>query len=250
MRRSLASFACMAVLLAPVRHASASPLTPHMRALDPCAASIMSQGLQRSETIRQLGDRLATSDVVAYVRCVWPSSTDLQQGSLVWVSATLSLRYVLIRLAHGLTPARRIEMLGHEMQHANEVALAPWVRDETSMGRLFEEIGRRTSSRGTFETWNAQAMERAVREDLASAPPPPLPDDTVLADADRPASGVSGSALAQAGQVAPGDSHQREARVGVLPQIQDRLIALQTPFALTQRGVRPGLTQQGQWVKD
>lgn len=250
MRTLLVALMCCTMLTLSARRAAAEAPQPHVRALDACAASAVSHGLARSMTVRHLGDRLARTDVVAYVKCVWPEA-GVPDGVLVWVSGASSLRYVLLRLSHALTPLRQVEMLGHELQHALEVSEAPWVRDEAALGQLFEEIGRRTSPRPTYETAAAQIVERLVRADLAAIPPPALPADMVLADASRPASVTgSGSAAADGGSFAPGGGELGEIRVGVRPQVEKRTVALEALAGPAQRGVRPRLPKQGQRHED
>ncbi len=250
MRTLVVALMCCTTLVVPARRAAAHDPKPHVRALDACAASAVSNGLARSMTVRQLGDRLARTDVVAYVRCVWPDP-GVTDGALVWVSGASSLRYVLLSLSHALTPLRRVEILAHELQHAIEVSDAPWVRDEATLQRLFEGIGRRTSPRPTYETMAAQAVERVVREDMAAPPPPALPADVLLADASRPASvSDNGSPAPEGGSFAPGAVQQREVRVGLLPQIEERGVALKTLPGTAQPGVRPSLPKQRQRNKD
>lgn len=249
MRTLLMTLMCSVVLLFTPRSAFADGAQTHVRALDSCAAATMARALAHSGTVRALGDRLARTDVVAYVSCVWPE-TNSPSASLVWVSGTTSLRYVLLRVSHRLSPARRVEMLGHEMQHAVEVSEAPWVRDEATLQQLFERIGRQTTVCATYETVAAQQIERAVRRDLATEPPPPLPVGTVLADASRPASGTgSPSASGEGGSLTAGSAEQGEIRVAALPQIQERLVALQAGGRLPQRGVGPSLPKKGQRIK-
>lgn len=250
MRTFLSAIVLLTAILAPARVASARESEPHVRALDSCATSIMANALARSSTVRTLGDRLAQSDVVAYVRCVWPEPGS-PVGSLVWVGGDTLLRYVLIRLSHDLSPERRVQMLGHEMQHALEVADARWVRDEATLRRLFEQIGRRTSAQSTFETAAAVLTERTVRLELTDTPPPPLPANLVLADPTRPATvAASGLPPSEGGSLAAGPGQQGLIRVGVFPQVEEGIVALQALGRLAERGVRPGLPKQGERIKD
>lgn len=149
---------------------------PRVRALDPHAAELIRRARIQSATVRDLEQTLAASDLVAYVRCAWmtPGQPD---GTLRWVSATPQLRYVLVTIGLDLPLGRRIEMLGHELHHATEVASAPWVRSPGGMRSLFSQIGRRTSQEGTYETDAARDTERRVRRDMGEAlgPPPARP---------------------------------------------------------------------------
>jgi hypothetical protein len=167
MRTQFVALACFAALVAGASQVWAADNTPSLRPLDPCAAAVIANGRARSSTVRALEARLAGSDVVAYVHCQWHRA-DQPEAFLTWVSHTPGLRYVRISLAYTSPPWARVEMLGHEMQHAVEVAEAGWVRSEADLARLFTQIGRRTrTSHPCFETEAALAAGLAVRRDLA-----------------------------------------------------------------------------------
>ena len=57
-------------------------------------------------------------------------------------------------------------MLGHELQHALEIAQAPGVQDEASMRRYYERAGAGRSHERGFETRAAQDAGRQVRLEL------------------------------------------------------------------------------------
>ena len=182
MRTLILAVACSAVLLAEASQAGALGTEPSLRPLDPCATAAIANGRAQSSTVRALEARLASTDVVAYVHCQWHRA-DQPEAFLSWVSNTPMLRYVRISLAHTLAPWTRVEMLGHEMQHAVEVAEAGWVRNEEDMARLFIQIGRRTRvSHRRFETDAALEAGLAVRRELTGTAP-----ETVIAVVTFPA---------------------------------------------------------------
>jgi len=160
----------VALVLGAATAVAAHEVAPRVRALDECASRVVTSARRQSATVRDLERRLGLTDVVAYVRCFWPNGGE-PDAYLSWVSATPETRYVLLSVAQPLPPWRRTEMLGHEMQHALEVAEASWVRSDEDLERLYGDIGRRTrASRACFETAAAQAVEWAVRRDLAQTP--------------------------------------------------------------------------------
>ncbi len=59
-------------------------------------------------------------------------------------------------------------MLGHELQHANEVLASRWVRNSADAYALFIRIGSAGSIR-TFETAEAQRVEAAIANELKSS---------------------------------------------------------------------------------
>ena len=162
------AFAVMVLtVLAGTGNAAAKEKPPHVRSLDGYARWIIDSALLRSATVRELVARLDASDTIAYVRVGTVSTrtatTTLMDGDGI-------VRYVLISLHQMHPPAMLMELLGHELQHANEIARAREVRDETGMTRLYRRIGISLLSVGKFETEAAQRIGRRVRRELASAP--------------------------------------------------------------------------------
>lgn len=143
---------------------------PRVRAVDDCATSLLAMARLQSATVRALEAQLAPHDLVAYVACAWRQAGQ-PDASLRWVSRTPQFRYVLLTIGLDLSLARRIELLGHEMHHANEVATAAWVGSERELAALFGEIGRRTSRVATFETEGARAVELQVRREMYGGTP-------------------------------------------------------------------------------
>jgi hypothetical protein len=141
---------------------------PHLRSLDTYSASLLADGRQRSATVRELERRLEASDVVVYVTSPWRQAGE-PEASLRWVSASAGLRYVVIKVGLDLAPHARIELLGHELHHAREVADALWVHNDVDMRALFTDIGRETLTRDTYETEGARFAQLRVRRDLFEA---------------------------------------------------------------------------------
>jgi hypothetical protein len=135
---------------------------------------LLSSGLQRSPTFKAIVDRLEVSDLIVEVRCGQFKSVR-QAGRTVLLSARPLVRYVLVEIACPMTDAAAIEILGHELRHALEIASAPWVVDDSLLERLYSEIGYLScvKSRGfgdDFETADAiEAGERVHHELLHQA---------------------------------------------------------------------------------
>ena len=77
-------------------------------------------------------------------------------------------RFLRVTIGAQLDPRRRLEVLGHELSHALEIAREPWVRDRATFRALYERIGFPVSET-SFETHQARAVERQVRADLSAA---------------------------------------------------------------------------------
>jgi hypothetical protein len=139
---------------------------PHLRPLDTRIRKAIADGIHGSATFRELAAEIESSDLIIHVE---PDCTmrDRVQGKLIFVTAAGGVRYLRMRIACTLTGVRQIAILGHELQHAVEVANAPWVLDEPSLAEEYRRIG--FPSRGgdgtAFESRAAiEAGERVLRE--------------------------------------------------------------------------------------
>jgi hypothetical protein len=146
--------------------AAAQQPASHLRPVDRYARWIIESAQQRSATVRELTERLDASDTIAYVRV---GTVSTRTATTTLLDGDGSMRYVLISLHQHHSPAMLMELLGHELQHANEIADAREVRDETGMARLYRRIGMSLMSFGQFETVAAQTVGRRVRRELAGA---------------------------------------------------------------------------------
>jgi hypothetical protein len=135
-----------------------------LRPVDPDARALLETALDSSPTVAELAVRLEQTDIIAIVE------TRVMEGSAraitVFFTAAPGARYLLIRINRMLDRASRIEMVGHELQHALEVAAAPEVRDEAGMATLYRRIGRPSLSPPGFETEAAKEAGKRVRADL------------------------------------------------------------------------------------
>jgi hypothetical protein len=126
-------------------------------------------GVDRSPTIARLRAALEQSDVIVYVE----TTQDLRpaiDGRMTLLNAGHGRRYVRIDIRQGLTPKEMLAIIGHELQHAVEIANARDVRDDESMIELYRRIGVSRDARSHFETLAARAAASRVRAELGAAP--------------------------------------------------------------------------------
>jgi hypothetical protein len=104
---------------------------------------------------------LDRSDVVVYVVC--GRLPPQLSGQLTFVSTAGGRRYVLVRLRWDQGQHARIATLGHELQHALEIAEHPEIVDAVTMARAFRRFGfERMTQRGeSFDS--AAAVEAGER---------------------------------------------------------------------------------------
>ena len=88
---------------------------------------------------------------------------------LPFIATTDKVRYLRIVLTQPLNLGNRnrlIALIGHELQHALEVAARPDVVDVTSMIELYRRIGFPLKGRPGYETSAARAAGDAVLDEL------------------------------------------------------------------------------------
>lgn len=139
----------------------------HVRTTDPSLRALIREAVAGSPAIRTLVARLERSDVIVYVtrEYVMPS---LLEGHVTFMATSGGVRYLNIRLAWDRPPRRLVSTLAHELQHAVEIADAPWVVDEASMAREYERVGEPSMLYGSVRTFETRAAvlagQRAWRE--------------------------------------------------------------------------------------
>ena len=110
-----------------------------IRPLAPYLEDFLREGIAGSASFRALVERIQESDLVVYLA---PGTLDSRlRGRLRFIGASDHARYLRIEVGWLGSEARSIASLGHELQHAVEVADAPSIRDEESFGREFARIG-------------------------------------------------------------------------------------------------------------
>ena len=136
------------------------PLTP--RPLDPIAVEAFELAQAQSAVVRSLVATLESSNVIVHII----SSRNLPAGvggTTQFVTSRGGYRYVRITLATALTKSGRTAILGHELQHACEVA-ASGADTVEGMKQLFEKDGYRAGD--FFETSGATKIENLIRTEL------------------------------------------------------------------------------------
>jgi hypothetical protein len=138
----------------------------HVRTNDGSIRSLLRYGFMHSASFAALIARLEESDVFVYIEEM-PGLPVALDGRLLMQRRTNGVRYVRIQIALRGSPVESVAVLGHELQHATEVADAPDVEDDDSLVRLYERIGLRTG-RNRYETIAAQEMGRRVLRELVA----------------------------------------------------------------------------------
>jgi hypothetical protein len=122
---------------------------------------ILLRGYQRSDTFRTFVDTLEMSDLIVYIDHVGERDRGVA-GAMRFVSHAGGHRYLRITLYGARSIAASIALLGHELQHAAEVAGASWVIDQETCGAFYRTIGHREWCRGSAECFDTAAAIEAA----------------------------------------------------------------------------------------
>lgn len=142
---------------------------PRVRPYDARSATLLLEGIERSDTLRALVDRLERLDVIVYLE-MQPTLRRKLAGTLTWLTATASRRYVRISLNPELMRDAVIAALAHELQHALEVAEAPEVRSAAALEAYYRQHGLSTTAHvNGWDTLAARQIGDIVRRQLAGA---------------------------------------------------------------------------------
>lgn len=144
----------------PVAQAADAPHPDsHVRTTNREVAGLIDQAVAESALFRALVERLNASDVVVYAETTrnMPYS---REGQLTFVGKGGGLRYVVVSLAWGRPDVRLMATLGHELQHAVEIAEQPDIVDAASLAKVYADLGF-TTMHGVGTTFDTRAARRA-----------------------------------------------------------------------------------------
>jgi hypothetical protein len=141
---------------------------PRVRLSDRRMLPVVDAGRDRSPSFRALIEQLDATDVVVHVQCARLRSR--LDGELTFLAAAGGLRHVLVRIRWDLPLDRTIAVLGHELQHALEVARNPDIVSAATMARAYERFGfarHRGFDRVDFDTMAAIDTGVTIARELA-----------------------------------------------------------------------------------
>jgi hypothetical protein len=156
----------LSIASAAVADQDTMPPWTHLRALSPSAADLVWESVARSSIVEDLLRQLEATGVIVYLVDTMPGAVAGPVSHLVYLSNDETARYLLIRIDRWRSsPYERIALLGHELQHALEVAAAPEVRDAQGLAKLYRRIGWE-NQKDKFETEAAQMVGAQVRKQV------------------------------------------------------------------------------------
>ena len=141
--------------------AAAAQLSARIRPLDDAARVSLEDGLANSTMFRRLASEIDDSDLIVHVTTSPARLPGKAAGTTRLSSAGIRHRYVRITIASDLRPDDRTAILGHELQHACEIARSR-ARDTDAIRTLYQTIGQRVDSTGEAYDTTA-AVDAGVR---------------------------------------------------------------------------------------
>jgi hypothetical protein len=153
---------CQRPVIAPLHAAPPKAVNPyaHVRPMKD-AEDLIAQGMAQSPTFRRLVNQIERSDVIVYVD-LRPDMRDSIGGSLRFLAKSATHRFLRVQVNRADTPLWRVALLGHELQHAVEVAEAGEIASSNDMRALYRRIGVRTGP-DAYDSMAAYARDFILR---------------------------------------------------------------------------------------
>ena len=141
------------------------------RPVDDWSDTVFALARQRSALIRAMVSELESSNVIVHIES--SRLLPLGVGGITrFVTSQGGYRYIRVTLSISLPPPDRVAILGHELQHALELARAG-VSDRAALRSLLQADGYTVRGEDVYETRAALLVEREIREELRR---PDIPD--------------------------------------------------------------------------
>ncbi|MBI2189008.1 MAG: hypothetical protein HYU37_18060 [Acidobacteria bacterium] len=131
-----------------------------VRTFEPHLRDLLEEGLRISATLRALVDRLEQSDLVVYVMSD-PRPVRRVDGRLTLMAAVSGARYVMVRIRELPHPGLVLAIVGHELQHAMEIADDPAIVDAESMAQAYSRMGYATQAMPSGLSFDTRAAVEA-----------------------------------------------------------------------------------------
>ena len=157
-----------------------------VRSTDRMVTELVGEGYARSATFRRLVDGISATNALVYVEPGSCAYGHLNACLVAFIAATSRGRYLRIILTRPylLDRNRLIALVGHELQHALEVAERSDVVDVEGMIEMYRRIGfpmkDRFGYRQGYETSAARAAGDAVFDELTAPPTSEFPSATFV----------------------------------------------------------------------
>ena len=138
----------------------------HVRSTDPRVQEWLRIGAAESRTFRSLLNAIGESDLIVHVQPVDRLAT---AGQTYFVTSTATARYVRIEVAFRGSVNDMIALIGHELQHAVEIADQPRIRDRQTLSLFYKGMPGNSMSTTDNDSIAARVIEDRVRREMWGA---------------------------------------------------------------------------------
>ena len=138
---------------------------PHIRSDSPRIARLAGTAVERSSTFHRLAAALSDSDVIVYIDA-GECQCGRARACLSFVSASGGVRYLRASVSLRQIDDELIEQIGHELQHAIEIASEPRVTSEVALAAYYSARAQSCGRAQCFETAHARDVQAAIRREL------------------------------------------------------------------------------------
>jgi hypothetical protein len=167
-RRIVVATLVLSSLARPASASDGPPSIRRIRVLAPCFSTLLDEATAASATVRALVTRIEQSNLIVYVRCVAFNHAQFV-GRFVFLTTIGGQRYVVIELKNPEPWQAQVATMAHELQHAVEIATAPWVHNQATMAQYYRQAGMTVGTKPlTFDTDAARAVGLRVQRELAA----------------------------------------------------------------------------------
>jgi hypothetical protein len=145
----------------------AKGIDPRIRFVDSHDRALLERGCGQSATFLELAARVEQSDLIVRTEYSEPA---VAVGRTVIIGAAGGRRYIVITLSRCLPAEALVALLGHELQHAVEIADAPEVVNDATLRAFYGRIGigqQTWDGRWQFDTDAAVATGRHVLQEIS-----------------------------------------------------------------------------------
>ncbi len=155
----------LALMLLPTMPVAAVPGMSHVRVRHPALEPFLREAIDKSATTRDMIAALDASDVFVYFELLPGMRASLPAG-LSYAGSGGRFRYLRIALNPMNSPAQMIAMIGHELQHAVEVAQEPNIRSRRDLQKHYKRVGIESRDHATWDTEAARRTGRLVSREV------------------------------------------------------------------------------------
>ena len=156
----------MLALLLPTNAVGPRPYVSHVRVRHAELEPFLREAVEKSATTRALVAALDASDVIVYLEVLPGMGPSLPAG-IRYAGSGGRFRYLRIALNPVNSRAQMIAMIGHELQHAVEIAAEPTIRSRHDLQEHYERVGIIGRAGNTWDTEAARDAGRIVFREVA-----------------------------------------------------------------------------------